>query len=97
MSDSRYDVPMNLDAPIPFFAWELIDILVVMMLVGTTILMNQTLAGLAGAVVVLKLAKKLRQGQKQGQVQHLFWRIGIDMDKPLRKHAANPLILEYFE
>lgn len=97
MNDTRYNVPTDLDASIPFFAWEIIDFIVVTMLMGVSILMEAMAVGFVGAIIVLKVAKKLRQGQKKGQVQHLFWRIGIEMDKPLKKHSANPLILEYFE
>lgn len=96
-NDSRYKVPSKLDAPIPFFAWEIVDIVVAMILMGVCILTNQILVGFVGVVIVLKIAKKLRQGQKQGQVQHLFWRTGINLDTPLKKHGPNPLILEYFE
>lgn len=95
--DSKYSVPLNLDAPIPFFAWEFIDIIVAMMFAGLGILMEMFLLGFMGMIVVLVYAKKLRQGQKRGQVQHLFWRMGINIDKPLKKNAGNPLILEYFE
>lgn len=95
--DNKYKVPPKLDGPVPFFAWEIIDMVVAMLLLGTTILMGGFLFGAIGAVLVLKHAKKLRQGSKEGQVPHLFWRIGLNLDKPLRLHGVNPLILEYYK
>lgn len=93
----KYKIPAKLDGSVPFFAWELIDMVVAMMLLGATILMGKLLIGVISSVVVLKYAKKLRQGQKEGQVPHILWRAGLNLDSPLRKYGVNPLILEFYK
>lgn len=94
---NKYKIPAKLDGPVPFFAWEIIDMIVAMLLLGTTILMGGFLFGFVGAILVLKYAKRLRAGSKHGQVPHLFWRIGLNLDTPLRKYGPNPLLLEYYK
>ncbi len=93
----KYKVPAKLDGPVPFFAWEIIDMVVAMLILGATILMGNLLFGVIGSVMVLKSAKKLRQGQKEGQVPHMLWRTGMNLDSPLRKYGVNPLILEFYK
>lgn len=92
-----YVIHKDLDAPIPFFAWEVVDVVVAILLMGLCTIMQQFILGVVLLVVVLKIAKKMRSGAKQGQVQHLLWRIGLTLDKPLKENGPNPVILEYFE
>lgn len=96
MEDQQiYLVPSEIDAPIPFFAWEATEIVVVLMLMGLALIARQFLLGIVLAVTVLSLAKRMRAGRKRGQMQHLFWRLGLSLDTPLKKHGPRALMLEY--
>lgn len=95
--ESKYKIPKNLDAPIPILKWELTEVVVATMVLGVGFVAESLLFGTIGFIVVLKIGRSLRQGQKQGQVQHLLWRAGILIDKPLKLHGPTPLILEYYE
>jgi len=97
MDGEYYQVPSEVDAPIPIFAWEVTDVVVAITVLGAAIVLRLFIPGLFGAVGVLILAKKIRSGQKRGQVQHLLWRLGLNLDTPLKRHAPKPLRLEFMK
>lgn len=92
-----YEVPVGIDAPIPIFKWEVVEIVIAIVILGCGIVLRQFHFGIIGAYLVLHFAKKLRAGQKRGQVQHLLWRFGLNLDGPLKKHAPSPIKLEYMK
>lgn len=66
-----------------------------MMVLGIGLVLRQFLFGIISAIFILKLAKKIRAGRKRGQVQHLIWRLGLNLDTPLKKYGPRSLMLEY--
>lgn len=90
-----YLVAPEIDAPIPIFAWEAPEIVIVLMVFGICLVVRQFVAGIVLALLILSLAKKLRAGRKRGQMQHLLWRLGLQLDTPLKKHGPRALLLEY--
>lgn len=90
-----YIIPSEIDAPIPIFAWEAPELVIALMVLGLSLVVRQFLPGIVMTVLLLSVAKKLRAGRKRGQVQHLLWRLGLNLDTPLKKHGPRALMLEY--
>ncbi|MGL6250743.1 MAG: type IV conjugative transfer system protein TraL [Billgrantia desiderata] len=95
MSDSSYRIPQDIDAPIPIFMWEITEVIVAVMVVGVAIIMRMFLPGIVVAIFLMMLAKRMRAGQKRGQVQHVLWRLGLRLDPLLSKFGPRPMRLEY--
>ena len=96
MDDNQiYLIPSEIDAPIPIFAWEAPELVIALMVLGLSLVVRQFIPGIITTIVLLSLAKKLRAGRKRGQVQHLLWRLGLNLDTPLKRHGPRALILEY--
>jgi len=96
MEDSQsYIVPAGIDAPIPIFKWEVVEVIVAIMVMGVCLILQKFLFGIIGAFTVLWAAKKFKSGAKRGQVQHLIWRLGLNLDTPLKLFSASSTRLEY--
>lgn len=93
----EYRVPADVDSPIPIFSWDVTELVVGILIFGIFIVLGSFLLGLVAFLVTLSAAKKLKSGEKRGQVQHILWRLGLNIDMPLRRHAPNPLWLEYIK
>lgn len=96
MEDTQsYVVPVDIDAPIPIFKWEVVEVVVAIMVMGVCIILQKFMLGIIGGYCVLWLAKKAKAGAKRGQVQHLLWRLGLNLDTPLKLFSPPSTRLEY--
>lgn len=95
MANESYRIPQDVDAPIPIFAWEMTEVVVAIMVIGVGIIMRFFIPGLIAGILLMMAAKKMRAGQKRGQVQHVLWRMGLRLDPLLGKFAPRPMRLEY--
>jgi|SRR5690554_3574523 len=95
MSSESYRIPKDIDAPIPIFAWEITEVVVAIMVLGVAIIMRLFVPGLVVAIFMMMMAKKMRAGQKRGQVQHMLWRMGLRLDPLLARFGPRPMRLEY--
>ena len=93
---SAYQIPKNVDSPLPFFAWEMTEVVLAMIFLCVGIVFQQFLAGMIGSIFILYLSRKMRGGRKRGQVQHVIWRLGVGMvDPAMKKYGPPPMRLEY--
>lgn len=95
MSNESYRIPQDVDAPIPIFMWEITEVIVAIMVIGVGLIMRLFIPSIFVAIFLMMMAKKMRAGQKRGQVQHVLWRMGLKLDPLLGKYAPRPMRLEY--
>lgn len=89
MNASRYKTVRDLDTPVPIFSWDPIEVIAAVLLVGVGFVIRMELFGFLSAYILLKVSKHLKKGAKRGQMQHLLWRVGLEMD-PLMKKKGLP-------
>ena len=85
MAEQRDDdtvrrIPLTADNPVPILFWDPVDFIAAMTLFGMGVALKLFLFGLVGAIVVLMVASKLRQGAKRGAAQHWLWFMGLNID-----------------
>lgn len=96
MEDSQsYIVPAGIDAPIPIFKWEVVEVITAIMAMGVCLILQKFFTGIVCAMFILWLAKKFKAGAKRGEIQHLIWRLGLNLDTPLKLFGPPSTRLEY--
>ncbi len=95
MSQDAYRIPQDVDAPIPIFMWEITEVIVAIMVIGVGLIMRLFIPSIFVAIFLMMMAKRMRAGQKRGQVQRFLWRMGLKLDSLLGKYAPPPMRLEY--
>ena len=94
---SPYQIPQDIDSPIPIFQWDVVEIVAAIAVVGLFTILRLFPIGIIAAGFVLWGAKKVKAGSKRGQVQHLMWRLGLNLDTPLKRFGPKPLRIEYMK
>ncbi|MBL4795548.1 MAG: hypothetical protein JKY24_08635 [Pseudomonadales bacterium] len=84
-----------MDSPVPIFFWDPPEAIMAILLIGLGIVFGSLLGGLVLAMICLSAAKKLKEGAKPGQAQHVLWSKGIEFD-PRLKMFPGPTRKEFY-
>lgn len=95
---NTHRVPRDLDAPVPIFFWEPVEVVGAIASFGFGVILHVFLLGVITGLVLLYISKKLKNGSgKKGQSMHLLYRGGFPIDSTLKKHTPHPKIPEFLD
>lgn len=77
-------VPEKLEDPIPILFWTPMEFTLAISFMGFGLVMNLWFVGMFMGIGVLVGSRYLGRGAKRGNVQHLMWALGLNIDVPLK-------------
>lgn len=88
--EEAHVVPEKLEDPIPILFWSPMEFTLAISFMGFGLVMNLWFVGMFMGIGVLIGSRYLSRGAKRGNVQHLIWALGLNIDKFLKDQFPDP-------